>query len=224
MPPVRELLRGVGVLLVVSLGATAHAEPARRSKKGDGLLDSGSLGGDRKAPITVTADTLEYDYKTNIVVYRGAVQVTQGDVKVKSDTLTVTLVRTAPEGPAKDPPSKDISDPTAPNTQRVRDIIAVGNVRIDHGTRWATGGRAVFDQTERTLVLTEDPMLHDGQNEVAGERVVVYVDEDRSVVEGGRRRVKAVLYPGKEEQTPEKTAEEPAADETETSTAQAAVP
>ena len=68
-------------------------------------------------------------------------------------------------------------------------------MRIDQGTRWAVGGRAVFDQTQRTLVLTENPVLHDGPNEVAGDRVVVFLDEDRSVVEGGRKRVKAVLYP-----------------------------
>ena len=74
----------------------------------------------------------------------------------------------------------------------------MGNVRIDNGARYATGGRAIFDQGRRTLVLTETPVLHDGQNEVAGDRVIVYLDEDRSVVEGGRKRVKAVLYPGKD--------------------------
>ena len=62
-----------------------------------------------------------------------------------------------------------------------------------HG--WATGGRAVFDQERRTLVLSENPVLHDGPNQIAGDRVVVYLDENRSVVEGGDKRVKAVLFP-----------------------------
>jgi hypothetical protein len=43
--------------------------------------------------------------------------------------------------------------------------------------------------------MSENPMLHDGPNEVAGDRVVVFLDEDRSVVEGGRKRVKAVFHP-----------------------------
>ena len=77
-------------------------------------------------------------------------------------------------------------------------MVASGSVRIDQGTRWAVGGKATFDQSNRTLVLTESPVLHDGPNEVAGDRVVVYLDEDRSVVEGGRKRVKAVLFPGKD--------------------------
>ena len=78
--------------------------------------------------------------------------------------------------------------------------MAIGNVRIDQGTRWAVGGRAIFDQEQRTLVLTENPVLHDGPNEVVGERVVVYLDENRSVVEGGQKRVKAVFHPEREEQ------------------------
>jgi len=34
-------------------------------------------------------------------------------------------------------------------------------------------------------------VLHEGSNEVVGDRVVVYLDENRSIVEGGRKRVKA---------------------------------
>jgi lipopolysaccharide export system protein LptA len=38
--------------------------------------------------------------------------------------------------------------------------------------------------------------MHDEANEVAGDRVTVFLDENRSVVEGGdNKRVKAVLHP-----------------------------
>jgi len=57
------------------------------------------------------------------------------------------------------------------------------------------GGRATYEQEQRTLVLTENPVLHDGPNIVIGERVTVYLDENRSVVEGGQKRVKAVFHP-----------------------------
>ncbi len=182
--------------LAATLATAAVAEPPRDAGKGK-LFDGGSFG-KSKEPIVVVSDTLEYDYKANVVVYRGDVQATQGPVKVRSDTLTVTLV-TARDGPGdRQNASAGESGPLdAPGkgTQRLQEVVAVGNVRIDNGTRWATGGHAVFDQTQRTLVLTETPMLHDGANEVAGDKVIVYLDEDRSVVEGGRKRVKAVLYP-----------------------------
>jgi len=113
----------------------------------------------------------------------------QGDTKVRSDTLTVTLAAQKDS----DPP-----DTAKKGDQRLQEVVAVGKVRIDNGTRWATGGRAVFEQGTRTLVLTENPVLHDGANEVSGDRVTVYLDENRSMVEGGRRRVKATVFPSKD--------------------------
>jgi lipopolysaccharide export system protein LptA len=159
----------------------------------------GSLG-KSKEPITVISDKLDYDYKANIVVYRGAVEVTQGDVKMVADVLTITLENDQPndkkpttETTVPDPPAQ--AAPAATDTGKVKEMVATGNVRIDQGTRWAVGGRATYEQQQRTLVLTENPVLHDGPNEVVGERVTVYLDENRSVVEGGQKRVKAVFHP-----------------------------
>jgi lipopolysaccharide export system protein LptA len=187
----RDLARAaLAAAVAVALGVTpVGAEPAREG--GGSLFDAGSLGGG-KGPITITSDTLEYDYKANVVVYRGAVSAVQGAVKLRADRLTVTLEREGGDDAKTAPPTED------EGKTRVRDIVAIGNVRVDNGTRWATGGKAIFDQAKRTLSLVDNPVLHDGVNEVAGERVVVYLDEDRSVVEGGRKRVKAVLYPGKD--------------------------
>src|SRR5438552_10074402 len=146
----------VAALVLAALASVAAAEPAKEPPKGGALFDAGSFGS-KKEPIVVTSDTLEYDYKTNVVVYRGEVIAMQGDTKVRSDTLTVTLAAQKDSDPA---------DTAKKGDQRLQEVIAVGNVRIDNGTRWATGGRAVFEQATRMLVLTENPVLHDGANEV----------------------------------------------------------
>jgi len=185
--PARALPLAAALVLTALAGVVA-AEPAKEPPKGGALFDAGSFGS-KKEPIVVTSDTLEYDYKTNVVVYRGDVIAVQADTKVRSDTLTVTLAAQKDS----DPP-----DTAKKGDQRLQEVIAVGNVRIDNGTRWATGGRAVFEQTTRTLVLTENPVLHDGANEVSGDRVTLYLDENRSVVDGGRRRVKATVFPNKD--------------------------
>src|SRR5262245_45202955 len=186
------------------------AAPAAKGPPPGNPLGFGSFG-KSKEPIFVVSDNLEYDYKKNVVVYRGNVQVTQGDVKLVSDTLTITLQNQKQDG--QDPKAQTPQAQTPPTTQpvaargpgdsgRVQEIVALGNVRIDQGTRWAVGGRAVFDQSQRTLVMTENPVLHDGPSEVAGDRVVVFLDEDRSIVEGGQKRVKAVLYPNEKNAGP----------------------
>ena len=183
-------------MILAALAAThvpvLGADGATSTPKG-GLVDAAGIG-KSKEPIVVTSDRLEYDYKSNVVVYHGGVQATQGRLKITSDTLTVTFAdgrdgNAAPQGGLA----------LGAGSARLREIVAAGTVRIEDGTRWATGGRAVFDQANRTLVLSENPMLHDGANEVGGDRVIVYLDEDRSVVEGGRKRVKAVLHPDREE-------------------------
>jgi lipopolysaccharide export system protein LptA len=192
-PDLRPLLV-LAVVLATPVGAEPAREPTKEGGKNGGLFDGADFG-NRKDPVIITSDALEYDYKGNVVTYRGDVVTTQGDLKMRSDTLTVTFDRggSAPaQGKARTP------ETASDAKQRLRQIVAVGNVRIDNGARWATGGRAVFDQEERTLVLTETPVIHDGSNEVAGDRVVVYLDENRSVVEGGRKRVKAVFHPSED--------------------------
>jgi lipopolysaccharide export system protein LptA len=137
----------------------------------DQFLGALSFGSSR-APIAVTADNLEFDYRSRLLKYTGKVVVTQADMKLQRDSLTVML--------------------DAETGNRVKEVVAEGDVVLAKGSRWATGGRAVYEQAESTVVLSQNAVLHDGPNQVSGERVVVYLDQDRSIVEGG---VKAFLYP-----------------------------
>ena len=118
---------------------------------------------------------MEFDYRSRVLKYKGGVVATQGDMKLESTTLTVTL--------------------DAQVENRVKEVVADGQVRLSKGSRWATGGRAVFDQDHNTAVLSNDAELHDGANLIKGDRIVVYLNEERSVVEGGKGRVEAVLVP-----------------------------
>jgi lipopolysaccharide export system protein LptA len=174
----------VAVGLVASRSTGQEAQAATRSTPQDegvesgrnSLLDALSFSSKRD-PISVSADLLEFDYRTHVLMYKGGVEVTQGDVKLQSKTLRVVLDEHAEDS--------------------VKEIIADGDVRVTKGPRWATGGRAEFDQAKQTVVLSNDAVVHDGSNEVSGDRIVVYLRESRSVVEGGNGRVRAVLYPPK---------------------------
>jgi lipopolysaccharide export system protein LptA len=162
--------------------ASTAAEPSKPESGGGDFLGDFSLGSS-KEPINITANQLDFDYQQNRVTYKGEVRASQGDLVIDSDTLIVTFDRAEDQKQAQ-----------------LREVIAQGNVIITQGTRKATGGTAVFSQTKRQILLMENPVLRDGPNEVTGDRIIVYLDEGRSVVESSqKKRVSAVLYPGSTE-------------------------
>jgi lipopolysaccharide export system protein LptA len=91
------------------------------------------------------------------------------------------------KGKAKNQGKKAPGQGEGPSTakQRIKEIIAEGNVDITSSDRHATSKKAVFNETLRTVVLTGDAHVQQLGNWVTGERVTVYLDENRSVVEGG---------------------------------------
>jgi lipopolysaccharide export system protein LptA len=183
------------VLALIAIGALARvsaAEEARASTHSppagsvaaagpDTLLGALSFTSSRE-PIAVSADTLEVDYRARLLKYTGNVVVTQGDMRLSSNSLTVTLDDAAAD--------------------RVKEVVADGQVRLSQGERWASGGHAVFDEARNTVVLSDNAELHDGPNEVKGDRVKVFLNEQRSVVEGGKGRVTAKLFPSEGKATP----------------------
>jgi lipopolysaccharide export system protein LptA len=162
-----------------------HVDDARQTAPGDAdSKDSnGQSGGpfsslqfsSNKGPINIKSDSLDLDYKNNVVTFRGHVHATQADAVLTSDALMVTY-------------GKDFQD--------VKEMVATNNVRMSQGTRWATGDRAVLDQATHTVTLTGGPVVHDGEDQVAGTKITVHLDTGKSEVDGAR----AVFFP-KEQKT-----------------------
>lgn len=171
----RSLRRRFAVPLVAVATVALMALPSTvAANAGAPLLAKLSLT-QSGAPVEVVADRLDFEYASRILTYEGNVEVRQGDVELKSDRLTISL-----EGEG------DL---------RLRSVIASGNVRLRHGQRKASAGRAVFDQRKQTVELRENAVLEDGPNRVTGERIEVDLGRERSVIQGGTGRVRAVLYP-----------------------------
>ncbi len=139
------------------------------SKDSDSPFSSMQFSGN-KGPVDIKSDTLDLDYKGNVVTFRGHVHAVQADATLTSDTLTVTY-------------GKDFHE--------VQKMVANDNVRMSQGTRWATGDHAVLDQAKHTVTLTGSPVVHDGEDQVTGSKITVHLDTGKSEVEGAR----AVFFP-----------------------------
>lgn len=128
-----------------------------------------------KGPINIKSDTLNLNYKTNVVTFSGHVNAVQAGAILTSETLTVSYLK---------------------DFRQITNIVANGNVRMSQGTRFATGDHGVLDQTNHTVTLTGNPVVHDGEDQVTGTRITCHLDTGKCDVEGAR----AVFFP-KEQKT-----------------------
>ena len=89
--------------------------------------------------------------------------------------------------------------------------VSTGNVRIiTKDCRTGTARRAEYYDAEQRVLLIGNARVWRDDNVVTGERITLYLAEDRSVVEGGKQeRVKAVFYPKSQE--PDRADAKPAA-------------
>ena len=77
-------------------------------------------------------------------------------------------------------------------------VEANGHVTITEGERIVTGEMAVFEQEAQKITMTGDAVMREGTNVIRGDRIVVFLNENRGVVESAEnKRVTATIYPEK---------------------------
>jgi lipopolysaccharide export system protein LptA len=153
--------------------ATPGQPPAGSRSTSPGL---GMLQGDRSGPVTVDADQLEAMQKQGLVVFTGNVIAAQNGATHYADRLEVYL---------------------NPKGTGVSRMISTGNVRVvTRDCLLGTAGRAEYHDAEQRVILVGNARVWRDNDMVTGERITIYLAEDRSVVEGGKQeRVKAVFNP-----------------------------
>lgn len=127
------------------------------------------------APIHIEANKMTSTEKTNSVVFTGDVDAKQGDVRIRSDEMTVYYT----------PKSKEKSKQSEKKvSQQVEKLICVGNVEITRGEWLGTSKKMIYLSKERQVILTDNAKAWQGQNRVSGDKIIYYLDEGRSEVVG----------------------------------------
>ena len=130
----------------------------------------------KNAPVTVNSDTLESLQKEGLAVFKGNVVARQDNSTQYADRMEVY---------------------TDAKTRSIERVVSTGNVRIiTRDCRMGTAHRAEYYDAEQRVVLIGNARVWREDNVVTGERITIYLAEDRSLVEGGKQeRVKAIFYP-----------------------------
>jgi lipopolysaccharide export system protein LptA len=168
-----SLMFGLAVLLLA--GFTVG--PARGASRDDtkSKSDDSAFEFNKKEPIYITSDWMEVDQKKNTITYKGRVVTIQSEMTMRSEALTAVY---------------------DPEMKQIRQIIAEGKVNAVQGNRMATGDKAIFDEKAKTVTLTGNPVMRQGNSQVTGSRIIYYIDQDRAVAEGKDSvRVQVTIFP-----------------------------
>lgn len=134
--------------------------------------------------IVVKSHSLEVDYHQKISIFTGEVDASSEDWTIRCEKMLVYYDNQS---------SKSSNKESGELGVKLDRIVATGKVRIirpDGGL--ATAEEAVYYQNDEKVVLTGEPVVKMGDDFVAGSRITLYLEEERSVVEGP---VKAILHP-----------------------------
>ena len=168
MIPVRKML-----LLVIAF-SLFHFSVSVEAEEKQGVTGGGKRGSKpesgfgftaSRAPIDIISDSVEADQKQNRVSFKGTVVAKQEDTTLYANTLIIRY---------------------DPDTKKLREIMAIGNVKLVQIERRATGQKATFQLDENKAVLEGEAVVREGENVIRGEKMTFYVDEERSIVEGGK--------------------------------------
>lgn len=167
-----------------------HAEAPQQPSAGDASAEVGAspFGADmlpgvsfspNGSAVVIRAEELKFDLELSRILYRGGVEVVQGDFQTRSDELEIVYG----------------GDPREHKRLDLDRVVARGGVVIRQKGRTAWGDEAQFLQKERKILLSGHARLQEGDSEVRGDTLTVFLDGGASVIEshpGGR--VSAVLF------------------------------
>jgi lipopolysaccharide export system protein LptA len=165
-------------------------------------------GQDKDQPVQIEAASLEVRDKNKMATFSGDVQVVQGDTTMKCQKLVVfygqeigVAQKEAGQGGAPAPDTKPaLAGPKG--AQNIRRIEARGGVTVITKDQNASGDLGVYDLIAKTITLTGNVVVSQGQNVIHGERVVVDTVSGNARVESNNQggggtptRVRALIQP-----------------------------
>jgi lipopolysaccharide export system protein LptA len=197
MMPRLWLCAAMAAFVVPAFAAAENARPAAPGPVPGIVQDQ-----DQDKPIQIDAATLEVRDKKKEATFSGDVVVVQGDTTIKCQTLVVFYgqelgIGGAASGTAAAKPST----PVPTNAQNIRKIEARGGVTVSTKDQKASGDLGVYDLKAKTITLTGNVVVSQGDDVIHGERVVVDTVTGNAHVEsmngGGAApsRVRALIQP-----------------------------
>lgn len=197
-------------IFFASLPACSWQSFAADSSKNVGLGSHNS-----RLPIEITSDALEVLQQENKAIFSGHVIATQGDVKMKSEKMTV-FYKSSDTGKPAAAKNKNLKEekksPSAPSEKNsIEKIIVEKNVFLSTPEETASGSSGLYDVVNNKIFLNNNVVLTRDKNVLKGNNLVYDFATGKSVLTSQnevsgqpKQRVKALFVPNSDEKTPSK--------------------
>lgn len=117
----------------------------------------------KEGDTTVTSKRLDFDYKRMVAVFTGDVVVTDPEVKIKTDKLTMAF----------------------DDEREVKLVTCNGNVKVWYEDKTASAKQAVYQARKGEIELLGDAVLNRGGDTIKGDRIVFNLYNDTMICEPG---------------------------------------
>lgn len=146
--------------------------PSSASLAEDTALAFAGLRAGAGKPVEINAASLSVDQAAGNATFQGEVVVTQGDLKLTSDSLLVEYAK---------------------GDNRVIDhLMATGHVALTTPAETAKADSARYSLADQTLEMTGNVLLTQGGNQMTGQKLLVDMKTGTGRMDG---RVKTILQP-----------------------------
>jgi lipopolysaccharide export system protein LptA len=136
------------------------------------LASPGQTAAAQDNPAHILSDTLEAYQQQKKVIFIGHVVAKQGELTIRGDRMTVFYVE---EG---NPESNEES-----LAGKIDRVVVDGNVHITQKKVVATGEHVVYFSKENKIVLTGKPRVERGRDSIQGDKITLFLDSEKSIVE-----------------------------------------
>ncbi len=127
----------------------------------------------KKEPVVINADKLEYNNKEKLAVYSGNVDVKKGKFNLKADIVKIYLDEKG-----------DVSK-----------IYAIGNVYFQQENKWGKAKEGEYYKDKNLIILKGSAEVHQDKNVVEGDEIQYYLNEEKAIAISKGSRVRSVLFP-----------------------------
>ncbi len=138
---------------------------------------------DQGRALTISSGKMTLNNPMNSIVFEGDVLIEQETMTLKADVVDVVFE-----------PVSERENSLIEGVERKRSlstITASGDIKFIHGIRTVYADKVVYFKKEETMVFTGSPSIREGLDKLTGEKITVFILEDRVVVEGGE----AIIHP-----------------------------